>query len=168
MDEQQEATQTSGTLTYYLVGAVVVALIAGGIYFLRPKSSAPVTPTATAVVPVVATPTPGPIVGLACERQWYNPVNFLPKYFMAVTGVDFMTTKKVTCDFTVSVAGSVIASSSAQSTLAEAADRGGGTFRCDSKELTLEANVPTVVDVTLKNDKNETATCTQTFVLPPP
>lgn len=159
--------QTSGSLNYYLVGAVVLAVIAGGVYFLRPKSTT--APAGNNVVtPVEVFPTPGPITGLACERQWYNPVNYTPKYFLAVEGVDLLTTKKVMCNFSVSVGGKVIATSSAESGLTQAAARGGGTFRCDSKELSLEPNVPTVVDVTLTNDAKQTATCTQTFVLPQP
>lgn len=169
MDEQPEqTTQTNCSLTYYLLGAVVLAFIAGGVYFLRPKSATPQAPPANVVTPIEATPTPGPITGLACERQWYNPVVGFPKYYLGVDGVDFMTTKKAMCEFSISVGGKVIATSSAESGLTQAAGRGGGTFRCDSKDLPLEFNVPTVVDVTLKNDKNETATCTQTFVLPPP
>lgn len=169
MDEQQESkTQTSGSLTYYLLGAIVLALIAGGVYFLRPKSST-VSPGVMDVgTPITATPTPGPITGLACERQWYNPVIGFAKYFLGVDGADLLTSKKVTCDFTVSVGGKVVATTSAQSTLIDAVSRGGGTFRCDSPSLELEPNVPTVVDIMLKNDTNQTASCTQTFVLPQP
>lgn len=168
-EEQESSTQVSGSLTYYVLGAVVLALIAGGVYFLRPKSatSPGATPTEV-VVPVEVSPTPGPIAGLACERQWYNPVIGFPKYFFGVDGADLMSTKKVSCNLSVSVGGKVVATTSAQSTLTEAVGRGGGTFRCDSPSLELEPNVPTVVDVMLKNDNNQTAFCTQTFVLPQP
>ncbi len=170
MEEQVEGTtETSGTFTYYLLGAVVLALIVGGIYFLRPKSATSPTPTANEVrVPVEVTPTPGPITGLACERQWYNPVIGFTKYFLGVEGADLLTTKNVACSFSVSVGGKVIATTSAQSALTKAVGRGGGTFQCGSPSLELEPNVPTVVDVMLKNDTNQTASCTQTFVLPQP
>lgn len=167
-NEKEQVAAPSSSLTYYLIGAGVLVLIVGGAYVLRPKSTSPVTPAVNVVTPVVTTPATGPITGLACEQQWYNTVNYMPKYFLSVAGADLMTSKKVMCDFSVSVSGTVVATSSAQSGLTEAVGRGGGTFRCDSKELALDANVPIVVDVTLKNDKNETATCTQTFVLPPP
>lgn len=165
-DKQEQTTQASGSLTYYLIGAAVLALIAGGVYFLRPKSTT--SPAGNVVTPVEPSPTPGPITGLGCDRQWYNPVVGLPKYFLAVEGADLMSTKKVTCKFSVTMNNKVIATSSAQSGLTEAVSRGGGTFRCDSEDLELEPNVPIVVDVALKNDKNETASCTQTFVLPTP
>lgn len=170
MDEQQQgATGWTGSLTYYLLGAVVLALIAGGVYFLRPK--APVSPTTSGTTEgtePVASPTPGPITALACERQWYNPVIGFAKYYLGVDGVDLMTSKKVMCNFSVSVAGKVVATTSAESALTSAVERGGGTFRCDSSALELEPNVPTVVDVILKNDTNQTASCTQTFLLPTP
>ena len=162
--------QPTGSMTYYIIGAVVLALIAGGVYFFRPQStSAPVQTGSEVVTPVVeVSPPSGPITGLACERQWYNPVVGFQKYFIGVEGADLMTTKKVTCSFSVSVSGKVVATSSAQSSLAPVASRGGGTFRCDSPALELEANIPTVVDVMLKKDLNQTASCTQTFVLPQP
>jgi len=169
MEEQEQTTQASGSLTYYILGAVVLVLIVGGVYFLRPKSATGPAQLGNEVTsPVVASPTPGPITGLACERQWYNPVVGFAKYFLGVEGADFMTTKKVMCNFSVSVGGKVVATTSAQSTLTQAVSRGGGTFRCDSPSLELEPNVPTVVDVLLKNDTNQTASCTQTFVLPQP
>lgn len=170
MEEQEvQSTQKSGSLTYYLVGAVVLALIAGGVYFLRPKSSSFPFPSGNEFsAPVAVSPTPGPITGLACERQWYNPVLGFAKYYLGVDGVDLLTTKNVMCNITVSVAGRVVATNSAQSALTVAVGRGGGTFRCDSPSLELEPNIPTVVDVTLKNDANQTASCTQTFVLPQP
>ena len=167
-DTEKQVTQPSGAFTYYVLGAVVIALIAGGVYFLRPKATSPTSPQpVNEVVEVVPTPTPGPITGLACEQQYYNPVVGFKKYYLGVGGVDLMTTKKVDCNLTVSVAGKVVATASAESGLTAVTERSGGTFRCDSKGLELEANVPTVVDVILTNDKKETATCTQTFVLPP-
>ena len=169
MEEQEQTTQPSGSLTYYVLGAVVLVLIVGGVYFLRPKSATGPAQLGNEVTsPVVASPTPGPITGLACERQWYNPVVGFAKYFLGVEGADFMTTKKVMCGFTVSVSGKVVATTSAQSALTESVSRGGGTFSCVSPSLELEPNVPTVVDLILTNDAKQTASCTQTFVLPQP
>ena len=170
MEEQQEqVAETSGTFTYYLLGAVVLVLIVGGIYFLRPKTATVPTPTANEVMaPVEVLPASGPITGLACERQWYNPVVGFTKYFLGVEGADLLTSKNVLCSFTVSVGGKVVATTSAQSVLTEAVGRGGGTFQCGSPSLELEPNIPTVVDDMLKNDTNQTASCTQTFVFPQP
>lgn len=170
MEEQEVQTaETSGTFTYYVLGAVVLALIVGGIYFLRPKSTSSPAPTANEVTaPIEVLPASGPITGLACERQWYNPVVGFTKYFLGVEGADLLTSKNVMCSFTVSVGGKVVATTSAQSALTEAVGRGGGTFQCGSPSLELEPNVPTVIDIMLKNDANQTASCTQTFVLPKP
>ena len=169
MEEQEQTPQTSSSLTYYILGAVVLVLIVGGVYFFRPKSSGTPAPTLNEVMaPVEVSPTPGPITGLACERQWYNPVVGFAKYFLGVEGADLMTTKKVMCGFTVSVSGKVVATTSAQSALTESVSRGGGTFSCVSPSLELEPNVPTVVDLILTNDAKQTASCTQTFVLPQP
>lgn len=169
MEEQEQAKQSTGSFTYYLIGAILIMLIAGGIYFLRPKSTSGPVPTVNEVtMPVEVPAASGPITGLTCERQWYNPVVGFQKYFVGVEGVDLMTTKNVMCSFSVSVGGKVVATTSAQSTLTEDLSRGGGTFRCDSPSLELEPNIPTVVDVMLKNDANQTASCTQTFVLPQP
>ncbi len=170
MEEQQtEETQASGSMMYYVMGAVVLALIAGGVYYLRPKSASNPAPTSTEVMaPVSVSPTPGPITGLACERQWYNPVVGFPKYFLGVEGADLMTTKKVKCNFSISVSGKVVATTSAESALVQAVGRGGGTFSCVSPSLELEPNVPTVVDLTITNDAKQTASCTQTFLLPQP
>lgn len=166
MDEQaQQPTQAHSALLYSAVGVGVILLVAAGVYFLRPKS-APV-PTAE-TMPIQATPTPGTITGLACERQWYNPVVGFAKYYLGVEGVDLATTRTVTCDFSVSVGATVVATASAKSGLTPAVDRGGGTFRCDSPPLALEPNVPTVVDVLLKNDTDQTASCSRTFLLPQP
>lgn len=170
MEEQQESSaETSSSLTYYVLGAVVLALIAGGAYFLRPKATTNPAPVAIGEpAPVVASPTPGPITGLACERQWYNQKIGFTEYYIGVDGSDLMTTKKVTCSFSLSVAGKVVATTSAESTLTEVPSRGGGTFLCNSPAIALEPNVATVIDVMLKNDANQTASCTQTFVLPQP
>ena len=169
MDEQEQTKQSTGSFTYYLIGAVLLVLIAGGVYFLRPKSAVSPTPATNEVMaPVEVSPTPGPITGLSCERQWYNPVVGFAKYFLGVEGADLMTTKKVMCNFSVSVGGKVVATTSAQSTLTESVSRGGGTFSCVSPSLELEPNVPTVVDLILTNDAKQTASCTQTFVLPQP
>ncbi len=167
--EENQETQSSGAFIYYVLGAVIIALIAGGVYFLRPKATSTTSPQpVNEAAEVVPSPTPGPITGLACEKQYYNPVRGFKKYYFGIEGVDLLSTKKVDCNFSVSVAGKVVATASAESGLTAITERSGGAFRCDSKAVELEANIPTVVDVILTNDKKETATCTQTFLLPSP
>ncbi|OGG30438.1 hypothetical protein A2973_00980 [Candidatus Gottesmanbacteria bacterium RIFCSPLOWO2_01_FULL_49_10] len=164
-ETNDKSPQESSTL-YYVIGAVLLVVIVAAGYFLRPKPAN--TPgAATAQTVPVNTPTPGPITGLACGKQYYNPAISLPRYYFTSEGEDLMTTKKVHCTFTMNQAGKVVATTSAEATLVEAPGRGGGTFRCDTKDMQLEANIPTVVDVVIKNDKQEIAACTQNFVLPP-
>lgn len=163
-EETKENTQM-----YYVIGAVVLVAVLVAGYLLRPKK-APEQTAGTQTQQIVApppTPTPGPITGLACENQYYNQVVGVPsQYFLSVEGVDLATATKETCEFTVTVNKNVVATVSKESTLTANAGRGGSTFRCTTDKLTLEKNVPTKVDVVLKNDQNQSVTCTRTFLLP--
>ena len=152
---------------YYVLGAVVLVAVVIAGYLLRPKSNtSTVSPTGQAATG--ATPTPGPITGLICDMQYYNPVIGFTKYYLSVEGGDVSAAKKVDCTFTVSVDDEVVATEKASSPLTEKPQRGGGTFRCTTKALDLTPNVPTVVDVTLQDDVKATRTCSATFLLPAP
>jgi len=155
--------ESSSTL-YYVVGAIVLVAVVAAGYFLRPKAATQTQPTTT--VPAGPTPTPGPITGLACERQYYNPIVGFERYFVSAEGVDTVGTKSVTCDFTMSVAGAVVGSASESSQVLNAPERGGVAFRCTTKPVDLKRNVPTKVDVTITSDRGQTTTCSQTFVYP--
>jgi hypothetical protein len=160
MDKNPE--ESSSTL-YYVVGAIVLIAVVAAGYFLRPKSTTQTQPTA---VPAGPTPTPGPITGLACERQYYNPVVGFEKYFISAEGVDTTGTNNVTCDFTMTVAGAVVATASESSNVLNTPERGGVSFKCTTKPVELKRNVPTKVDVTVTSDRGQTTTCSQTFVFP--
>ncbi|MBI3576465.1 hypothetical protein HY086_00270 [Candidatus Gottesmanbacteria bacterium] len=162
-----EGSEESGSLLYYVIGALVVVAIAAGVWFLRPKSG--MEGPSQIGTPIVPTPTPGPISALACEKQYYNPVIGFPQYYLGVDGVDVAGAKSVTCDFTVMVAGAVAASASAKAELAAAPSRNGQTFTCRTKKLELTPEVSTIVDVKLKDDLGATTPCTATtFILPKP
>lgn len=169
-EEPTETTQveeeTGGSIVYYVIGALIVVAIAAGVWLLRPKQAA--TQPAGITTPVVPTPTPGPIKGLACERQYYNPVVAFRQYFLSVEGVDLANVKDVDCTFTVSVAGSVVATASAQGELSAAPERYGQIFKCTTKKLELAPEVATLVNVGIKNDLGVTGTCSATFLLPKP
>jgi hypothetical protein len=166
--ENQEQSQSMGTKQYYVLGFIVlIAIIVAG-YLLRGKSTTPaITPTPVAQV-TAPTPTPGPITGLACDTQYYNGVVGFPKYYLSVEGGDLSTAKKVDCTFTVSVDNKVVATQTASSPLTDKPQRGGSTFRCTTPSIDLTPNVPTVVDVTLKDDLKASSTCSSTFLLPAP
>lgn len=158
--------ETGGSMMYYVIGALVVVAIAAGVWFLRPKS---MTQGPSQIgTPVVPTPTPGPITGLACGQQYYNPVIGFPQYFLSVEGVDVPTAKSLMCDFTVSVGGAIAASTSAKAKLVAAPERSGQTFTCTTEKLDLTPDVSTVVDVAIKDDLGTTQTCTTTYILPKP
>lgn len=154
-----------GNKLYYILGAILLVVIIAAGWFLRPKGN--VAPTIVAT-PVVPTPTPGPITGLACERQYYNPVIGFAKYYLSVEGVDLSNASKVDCEITVSRDGKEVATESATSPLTSAPERNGSTFRCTTKAITLTPTVVTKVDIALKDDLGKTATCSANFTLPTP
>lgn len=166
MDEKptEKNPEESSSTLYYVVGAIVLVAVVAAGYFLRPKSATQTPPAAS--VPAGPTPTPGPITGLACERQYYNPVIGFERYFLSAAGADLVGTTSVDCDFTVSVAGSVVGTASESSQVLNEPERGGVTFRCTTTPMALKRGTPTKVDVTMTSDRGQSTTCSQTFVLP--
>ncbi len=157
-----------GTKQYYVLGIIVLIAIVVAGYLLRGKSATPAaTPTPVADV-TTPTPTPGPITGLGCDTQYYNPVIGLPKYYLSVEGGDISTATKVDCTFTVTVDNKLVATQTTSSPLTDKPQRGGGTFRCTTPSIEITPNIPTVVDITLKDDLKASSTCSSTFLFPAP
>lgn len=154
---------------YYVIGVVAVISIITGAFFLWPKASSETSnPTTQPVVnqePSGPTPTPGPITGLSCEKQYYNPVIGFPRYFFSVEGASLPSSNRVDCTFTVSVNDKVTATQTVTGPLRDAQARGGNTFRCATRELDVQKTLPTKVDVVLKDDLGATATCSATYLL---
>ena len=162
----EEQSQPPGAKQYYILGFIVLIAVVVAGYLLRGKSTAPVpTPPAGVLAP---TPTPGPITGLACDMQYYNPVLGFAKYYLSAEGGDLSGAKKVDCTFTVSVDDKVVATETATSPLTDKPQRGGSTFRCTTPAIELTPNTPTVVDVVLKDDLKVSTTCSATFLFPAP
>lgn len=159
----------SPSMMTYAIGAVlVVAIVAGALYF-RSKGAKPAMVSPTGEQPVAVTsPTPGPITKLGCDQQYYNPKIGFAEYYLSATGGDVTGAKNVSCTFTAQVNGKTVATATAQGPLSDAPQRGGSTFTCTTKALSLEPNIPTVVDVVLKDDLNATSTCSATFTFPSP
>ncbi len=164
---ETEPMESQNMSQYYVLGFVVLVGVVIAGYLLRSKSS-PVTPSPIADSVPTATPTPGPITGLACDVQYYNPVIGFPKYYLSVEGGDVSKASKVDCTFTSSVDNKTVHTTKTSSPLTEKPQRGGSTFRCTTEGIDLKPNVPTVVDVVLKDDLKATATCSATFLFPAP
>src|SRR3990172_4530396 len=135
-EEQSNSTNesaSSNAYIYYIIGAVVlVAVIAVG-YFLRPQQAiAPVTTGETAGAEVT-TPAPEPITGLACEKQYYNPVVGVDgSYYLTVEGVDEVGANTVTCTIVAEVDEEETAKIVVKADLVDAKERGGKTFKCST------------------------------------
>ncbi len=157
----EELTETPSMMTYVAGAILVVAVIAGAWYFRTKGAKTPIVPIGQPVA--VATPTPGPITGLGCDQQYYNPKLGFNEYYLSVGGGDVSEAERVNCTFTASVEGKVVATATAQGPLSDAPQRGGSTFVCTTKAIALTPNVPTVVDVALKDDLKASATCSATF-----
>lgn len=165
-EETMNEEQSSNTSALVVGALIVVAVV--GIAFYAMKGKAGQTPEKTEVPTqtVTTAPTPKPISKLSCDSQYYNPVIGFPRYYLSVEGGDVSASTSVSCTMTVTAKNVKVATEKIVSPLTAAPERGGSTFRCTTKGLELEKNVPTKVDVTLENDQGESASCTKTFLLP--
>lgn len=155
---------------YYVLGGVVLVAAIAGYFLLKPKTPAPAAPQ-TAQEQQVAqapqpTPTVGPITKFGCERQYYNPVVGLPRYYVSVEGTDLAQSGNVTCEFSLSVKDKVVQTAKTEAALTPSAERGGSTFRCTTNGLELAKGIATKVDVKLTNDRSQSANCSQQFIFP--
>lgn len=162
--EKETAPESQSSLFYIIGGLLIVAVVAGG-WFLRSKTTT--TPPGAPVV-TAPTPTPGPITGLGCDNQYYNSKIGFAEYYLSVEGGDLSPAKEVDCIFTATSSGRIVAKVTVTSPLTDAPQRGGKTFRCTTRAIELEPDVPTVVDVALKDDLKKTSSCSATFLLPAP
>lgn len=174
MSEEQQNTQTksgaNNAFLYYIIGGVVlIAVIAVG-YFLRPQQEIAPVSTAegeTAGAETAPPPEAEPITGLACERQYYNPVVGVDgNYYLTVEGVDETAASSVTCTFIAELDEEEIGRAEIEATLVDATERGGKTFRCSTQGMELPKTVPTKVTAELVDDLGETAACFRFFNLP--
>ena len=166
--ESHHKDEDSNTTLYYVIGAVVlVAVIAVG-YFMRPKPQTEMTTPAVqqaAQQPSVTT-APKPITKIECDKQYYNVVVAKPEYFLSAEILDLNGKGDITCDMTVASSGKTVATETVTAMQTASPERGGIVGKCTTKAIELAKNVPTKVDVVAKNASGETATCTQTFLLP--
>lgn len=162
MEETPE--QSSNTLAY-IVGAVALVLVLGAAFFLRPKQGpASVSPQGTTIQ---ASPTPGAITALGCDTQYYNPKIAFNEYYLSVEGGNVSSAETVSCTFTASVAGEIAATTTVESPLTAAPERGGATFKCTTEALPLDPNIETVISVALTDDLGASSSCSASFFFPP-
>src|SRR5438045_385614 len=173
--ENQEEQMGSPSMITYIVGAVIVLAVVGGAWYFRSMSTAnPGAPAADQQqqvanqLPPEPSPTPGPITGLACDSQYYNPKVAFAEYYLNAEGGDFASAKNVKCDFQAMVNGVEVGKASGESALTAAPQRNGATFRCTTASMPLEPNIPTTINVTLTDDLKQTATCSAVFTYPAP
>lgn len=177
MENQQESAASPSVITY-VVGAIIVLAVVGGAWYFRtmsattsPNGNLPVSQNQEEVaqqLPPEPSPTPGPITGLACDLQYFNPKVGFPEYYLNAEGGDFATAKNVTCEFRALVNDVEVGRSSATSTLVPAPSRNGATFRCTTAAVALEPNIPTTMEVTLTDDLKQVSTCSGVFTYPSP
>jgi hypothetical protein len=166
-EDKKEVNESNDSSIYYILGGVVLVAAVAGFFLLKPKEKN-IEPSPSPVVqgPVVS-PTPAPITKLACEKQYYNPMTGLGKYYVSMEGVDTLTSGDVTCEFTFTVKDKVVATSTAVGKLEENSTRGGAVFRCQTvPAVELARGIPTKVTVKVENPKKEKAECSQNFIFP--
>ncbi len=152
----------------YIIGALIVVAVLAGAWYFRSKGTKPAVVQPTGEPVAVTTPPDSTITGLSCDQQYYNPKIGFSEYYLSAAGGDLKGASNVTCTFTARVNDEVVATATAQGPLSDAPQRGGSTFVCTTKAIALTPNIPTVVDIVLKDNLKTTSTCSATFTFPSP
>jgi len=169
MENETNLPKTEGeTSSVYIIGAIiVVAVIIGGV-LLWPKTKKTTEGQATTVqTPVVEEK--AMITKLSCDKQWYNPMIGFPKYYLSAEGSALLTSKEITCTFTVTsnADGKVLATQDVPGALKSADERGGQTYECTTKAVELVKGANVTMKTMVKDDQGASASCTAgTITLP--
>jgi len=163
MDKEQ-ATQEENSLVYVVGALIVIAVVVAGI-LLWPK------PKKTTVAPAVTEEQIGTqptLTKLVCEKEWYNPVVGVPKFYLQAEGGNVDPAKTVDCTFTLNDGSKNILSEKVTVDLNPAPERNGNTFRCGTKALeNLPMNVTLKMTTTVQDDQGASATCAGNVILRP-
>ena len=153
----QHEGETSSSI--YIIGAIIVVaiIIAGVLLWPKPKTTVQNEATTT---PIVEEKTM--IQKLSCDKQWYNPMIGFPKYYLSAEGSALLTTKSVTCTFTVTANadGTVLATTEANAVLKQADERGGQTYQCTTKAVELVQGAAVTMKTMVTDDQGASASCT--------
>jgi len=164
-NETQNTPQEGETSSVYIIGAIIVVavIVAGVLLWPKPKA----TTQGTTTTPVVEEKTM--ISKLSCDKQWFNPMIGFPKYYLSAEGSALLTTKSVTCTFTVTANadGKVLATAEADAILKQADERGGQTYQCTTKAVELVKGAAVTMKTMVKDDQGASASCAAgTMTLP--
>jgi len=156
MENETQNPQEGETSSVYIIGAIIVVavIVAGVLLWPKPKATTPATTT-----PVVEEKTM--ITKLSCDKQWFNPMIGFPKYYLSAEGSALLTTKNVTCTFTITANadGKVLATSEAEAILKPANERGGQTYQCTTKAVELVKGAAVTMKTMVKDDQGASASC---------
>lgn len=157
MENEKSLSQEGETSSVYIIGAVIVVaiIIAGVLLWPKPKQ----TTGTTSTTPVVEEKTM--ITKLSCDKQWFNPMIGFPKYYLSAEGSALLTTKGVTCTFTITsnADGKVLATEDMPAVLRPSDERGGQLFQCTTKAVELIKGASVTMKTAIKDDQGATASC---------
>jgi len=152
----QHEGETSSSV--YIIGAIIVVaiIIVGVLLWPKPKATVQ-NETTTPIVEEKAM-----IQKLSCDKQWYNPMIGFPKYYLSAEGSALLTTKSVTCTFTVTANsdGAILATTEADAVLKPADERGGQTYECTTKAIELVKGAAVTMKTMVTDDQGASASCT--------
>ncbi len=161
MENETNLPKTEGeTSSVYIVGAIIVVAVIIGAVLLWPKAKkVNETQTTKETTPIVEEKSM--ITKLSCDKQWYNPMIGFPKYYLSAEGSALLTTKEVTCTFTVTsnADGKVLATQEAQAVLQPANERGGQTYECTTKAVELIKGANVTMKTMVTDDQGASASC---------
>jgi len=160
MENETNLPKTEGeTSSVYIIGAIIVVAVIIGAVLLWPKSKKTIEQTTTVQTPIVEEKTM--ITKLTCDKQWYNPMIGFPKYYLSAEGSALLTTKEVTCTFTVisNADGKVLATQEAPAVLQSANERGGQTYECTTKAVELIKGANVTMKTMVTDDQGASASC---------
>ena len=157
-NETQNIHEGETSSSVYIIGAVIVVaiIIAGVLLWPKPKMTTKEAATTPLVVEEKTM-----ISKLSCDKQWYNPMIGFPKYYLSAEGSALLTTKSVTCTFTVTANadGKVLATTETDAVLKPADERGGQTYQCTTKAVELIKGAAVTMKTMVTDDQGASASC---------
>jgi hypothetical protein len=160
MENEHNLPDKGDTSTVYVIGAIVVVAVIIAAILLWPKKPEVATPTPQPEVTQPAVEEKTNFTKLTCEKQWFNPVIGMPKYYLSVEGGDINSVNATECTFTLTNKEKVVVTERTNAVFKPAPERGGSSFMCTTKAVELPKGTgPMTMTVVVKNDQGQTATC---------
>ena len=165
MEKENVSTQPEGDSSIvYIIGAIIIVavIVAGVLLWPKPKGE-----EAGVTMPVVEEK--ATITNLTCDKQWFNPKNWYPEYYLSAEGSALPTSKTVDCTFTVTsnLDGKIIVTEKIPAVMTQAPERDGQTFRCVTRAIAMPKGAAVTMATSVMDDLEATAACkTGSMVLP--